>query len=81
MNKVKRVNRKKILLLRFDNFQEGANLIFDRLCFLLRGYFNSDPYVRVSASIAFPKIPLKWTVIYLIRSHEEWSFSWLTKKS
>ena len=36
------VGRKKNWLLRFDNFEEGAELTYDRFkCFLFRGYFDS----------------------------------------
>ena len=35
------VSRKKNLLLRFDNFEEGAELTYDHLCFLFRRYFDS----------------------------------------
>ena len=46
------VSCKKNLLLRFDNFEEGAELTYDRFkCFLFCRYF--DLYVRVSASVAF----------------------------
>ena len=67
---VKRVNRKKILLLRFDNFEEGAKLTFDRLCFLLRGEFDSVPYVRVSASIAFHEDSFKMNCYFFYQ--ESW---------
>ena len=46
------VSCKKNLLLRFDNFEEGAELTYDRFkCFLFRRYFDS--VVRISASVAF----------------------------
>ena len=56
---VKRVNRKKILLLRFDNFEEGAKLILTGCV----SYFaaNLIPFHTFAFLLVllFTKIPLK----------------------
>ena len=51
VNRVRRVNRQKILLLRFDNFEEGAKLTSTGCI----SYYAATLtlYVRVSASFAF----------------------------
>ena len=46
------VSCKKNLLLRFDNFEEGADLVFTTVCVSYFAAFLTR-YVRVSASVAF----------------------------
>ena len=68
------VSCKKNLLLRFDNFEEGAELT--TVSSVSYSVATLTRYVRVSASVAFHefKVLFKWTVFF-----QEWSFWWLTK--